>query len=89
MGHAAMEAAYPKHYGASVEVGLIDGRTLKSSILDPHGMPADPCTESERLEKFARLASRVLAEQSVERVVHVVRTLERFRSSRELTAALK
>jgi len=84
-----MEAAYPRHYGASVEVRLMDGRTIKSTILDPHGMPADPCTESERLEKFARLASRVLGASGVERAVHVVRTLDRIRSSRELTAVLK
>jgi 2-methylcitrate dehydratase PrpD len=86
---AEMEAVYPRHYGASVEVELTDGRALKSTILDPHGMPADPCSESERLEKFARLASRVLAGASVERAVHIVRMLDRMRSARELTAALK
>ena len=84
-----MEAAYPRHYGASVEVRLTDGRVLASSILDPHGMPADPVTESERLEKFARLASRVLSPQTVERAVHGVRTLDRLRSARELAAVLR
>jgi 2-methylcitrate dehydratase PrpD len=83
-----MEAAYPRHYGARVEVRLVDGRVLESSILDPHGMPADPCSESERLEKFARLASRVLSATNVERAVQTVRTLDRIGSSRELTAVL-
>ncbi|HEX2829269.1 MAG TPA: MmgE/PrpD family protein [Burkholderiales bacterium] len=84
-----MEAVYPRHYGASVEVRLADGRKLPSSILDPHGMPADPVTESERLQKFSRLASRVLPPQTVERAVQSVRTLDRLRSARELAAALR
>ena len=84
-----MEAVYPRHYGASVEVRLTDGRTLSSIILDPHVMPADPVTETERLDKFARLASRVLPQQTIERAIQSVRTLDRLRSARELAAVLR
>jgi 2-methylcitrate dehydratase PrpD len=41
-----MEAAYPRHYGARVELELRNGERKVSSRLDPHGMPADPCTPS-------------------------------------------
>ena len=41
-----MEAAYPKHYGSRVEVQFANGKALRSFVLDPHGMPADPVTEA-------------------------------------------
>jgi 2-methylcitrate dehydratase PrpD len=84
-----METAYPRHYGASVEVRLADGRVLESRILDPHGMPADPCTEEERLRKFSRLAARVLPPHAIGRAVDAVRALDRIDSARELTQALR
>jgi 2-methylcitrate dehydratase PrpD len=83
-----MEAVYPRHYGASVEVQLTNGKTLKSSILDPHGMPGDPCTEAERIEKFTRLAGRVLAASSVERVIECVNTLDSGKTSARALGAL-
>ena len=84
-----MEAVYPRHYGASVEVQLTNGQTLRSSILDPHGMPGDPCTESKRLEKFTRLAARVLAPSRIERAIETVRSLERSSSARAFGALLR
>lgn len=84
-----MEAVYPRHYGASVEVQLTNGQNLRSTILDPHGMPADPCTEGERLEKFSRLAARVLAPVHIERAIEIVRSLQRLGSARELGALLR
>jgi 2-methylcitrate dehydratase PrpD len=71
-----MEAAYPKHYGARVELQLASGERRESAVLDPHGMPGDPCTETERLEKFSRLAGRVKPPQ-------------RLKSTRELTQLLR
>jgi 2-methylcitrate dehydratase PrpD len=80
-----MEAAYPRHYGARVEIELADGEKLTSSILDPHGMPGDPCTEAERLEKFTRLAARVLPTAAIEDAAVAVCELESFGSTRALT----
>ena len=34
-------------------------RLATGEVLDPHGMPADPCTPEELLQKFARLAARM------------------------------
>ena len=72
-----MEAAYPKHYGSRVRLELTDGEVRESKVLDPHGMPADPVTESERVEKFTRLASHVLPSKNVERIIETVRSLEK------------
>jgi 2-methylcitrate dehydratase PrpD len=84
-----MEAAYPLHYGARVELGLANGERHESKVLDPHGMPADPCTERERLDKFSRLASRVRSAQSITEIVRRVRSVERLRSAREIGELLR
>lgn len=84
-----MEAAYPKHYGSRVELQLAGGERAESAVLDPHGMPADPCTETERLEKFSRLASGMRSRKAVARIIDAVRDSEHLKSTRELTALLR
>ncbi|MGH8617580.1 MAG: MmgE/PrpD family protein [Burkholderiales bacterium] len=84
-----MEAAYPRHYGARVELELADGTRSGSVMLDPHGMPADPCTEAERLDKFARLAGRVLPSPAIAELLCEVRGAERLASVRALTGILQ
>ncbi len=84
-----MEAAYPKHYGSRIEVQLADGRSLKSFVLDPHGMPADPVTEAERLAKFKRLAAPVLPAAQAADLIRMVRAVETLASVRDLSALLR
>ena len=83
-----MEAVYPRHYGSRVRLELDGGTVRESKVLDPHGMPADPVTESERIDKFMRLASAVLPSARVERIIETVRTLERQRSVATLSQLL-
>jgi 2-methylcitrate dehydratase PrpD len=84
-----MEAAYPKHYGARVYLELEGGVSRTSSKLDPHGMPADPCTEAEVLEKFRRLATRVKSEEDAQSIIKTVQRTERLQRITELTQLLK
>jgi len=84
-----MEAAYPKHYGARVELELANGERRVSAVIDPHGMPGDPCTEAERKEKFSRLASSVLPPDAVERIVEKIARAETLPSARDLGALLR
>ena len=84
-----MEAAYPKHYGARVELELANGERRVSTVIDPHGMPGDPCTEAERKEKFSRLASSVLPPDAVERIVEKIARAETLPSARDLGALLR
>jgi 2-methylcitrate dehydratase PrpD len=83
-----MEAAYPKHYGSRVRLELSGGTVRESKVLDPHGMPADPVTESERIEKFMRLASHVLPQKNVDRILELVRTFEKEVSMDALSRAM-
>jgi len=58
-------------------------------VLDPHGMPADPVTEAERLAKFRRLAAPVLQRNKIDEVIATVRKIETLTSVRVLSALLK
>jgi 2-methylcitrate dehydratase PrpD len=84
-----MEAAYPKHYGSRIEVQLADGKRLQSFVLDPHGMPADPVTDAERIAKFSRLAAPVLSEKKTGEIIRMVRAVETLASLREMSALLR
>ncbi|MGH8665782.1 MAG: MmgE/PrpD family protein, partial [Burkholderiales bacterium] len=67
-----MEAAYPRHYGARVELELANGERKTGAVLDPHGMPADPCTPQELLAKFENLAGRVKPPAAVASLIETV-----------------
>ena len=84
-----MEAAYPRHYGARVALELANGERRTSAVLDPHGMPADPCTPAEVLEKFGRLAGRTKTPAAVAQIVETVRTAHRLPSLQPLSALLR
>jgi 2-methylcitrate dehydratase PrpD len=84
-----MEAAYPRHYGARVELELASGERKSASKLDPHGMPADPCTQEELERKFLRLASRVKTAQQASRILAEIRELDHAPSVRSVTALVR
>jgi 2-methylcitrate dehydratase PrpD len=84
-----MEAVYPKHYGARVELRLANGECRESFVMDPHGMPGDPCTERERLEKFARLASAVMPPARAQDISAWIRGCDQAASVRDLTGWLR
>ena len=86
---AEMEAAYPKHYGSRIDVELANGKRLQSFVLDPHGMPADPVTEEERIAKFSRLAGSVLPEKTTGEIIRMVRADETLASAREISELLR
>ena len=59
------------------------------AVLDPHGMPADPCTPTELLEKFNRLAGRVKPAADLARIVETVRSAAQLPNMQSLTALLR
>jgi 2-methylcitrate dehydratase PrpD len=86
---AQMEAAYPKHYGSRIELHLASGERRDSFALDPHGMPADPCTPAERLAKFRRLTAGTMSEAAVASTIEAVRHCEDAASVRDFTRLLR
>jgi 2-methylcitrate dehydratase PrpD len=79
-----MEAAYPRHYGSRIELTLANGERRESFVLDPHGFPADPVTEAERIEKFTRLAGRAKSAGRAKEIADAVQRADQLASAREL-----
>jgi len=84
-----MEAAYPKHYGARVHLELANGARHDSAVLDPHGMPSDPCSDEERLAKFRLLVRHRMSDARAAQLIDAVRSVEHLRSVRELTGMMR
>ncbi|MBI4195863.1 MAG: MmgE/PrpD family protein [Betaproteobacteria bacterium] len=84
-----MEAAYPKHYGARVHLELANGERHDSAVLDPHGMPSDPCSDEERLAKFRLLVRNRMSDARASQLIDAVKNVENLRSARELTHMMK
>ena len=83
-----LDAAFPRHSGARVELELANGERRNAFVPDPHGSPADPCTDAEIAEKFTRLASFVKSAESAEKLARTIRRMESLSSVREITALL-
>jgi 2-methylcitrate dehydratase PrpD len=84
-----MEAAYPKHYGSRIELVLANGERRSSFLLDPHGFPADPVTDPERIEKFTRLAGHAKPAGRVADIARAVERAESLSSVRELMELIR
>lgn len=84
-----MEAAYPKHYGARVHLELANGKSYDSTVLDPHGMPSDPCSDAERLAKFRLLVRDRMSDARASQLIDTVNKLEKLGTVGELTHLMK
>jgi 2-methylcitrate dehydratase PrpD len=80
-----MDAAYPLHYGARVQLMLTDGTRREAVIHDPHGVTFDPCSIEEVEQKFRRLAASTLSADRVEALRRAIRDCEQLPDVRSLT----
>ena len=84
-----METAYPKHYGARVHLELANGERHDSAVLDPHGMPSDPCGNEERLAKFRLLVRHCMPDARALQLIEAVGKIENLRSVLDLTRMMR
>ncbi|MDB5518674.1 MAG: MmgE/PrpD family protein, partial [Tardiphaga sp.] len=61
----AVEAVYPAKFGARVKLTLADGSISERTVLECHGTPSDPCSNSELVDKFHLLAGSRLPPDAV------------------------
>ena len=83
------EAVYPQRFGTRVQLHLADGEIKEAVTLDPHGTPADPCSDDELARKFARLAALSPLKIDSAAVAHAVQHIASAASLRELSRALR
>ncbi|MFG1360618.1 MmgE/PrpD family protein [Xanthobacter pseudotagetidis] len=73
---AALEAAYPEHFGTEVEVTFADGSTRTERVLDSLGTPVNPMTVEALRFKARGLIGARLDEAAFERLVNEVAALK-------------
>lgn len=85
-----MDALYPAHFAARVEVRLYNERQYERTVIDPHGTASDACDAAEIEAKFRLLAKPVKprGQQSSDPVIAAVRALRTAPSVAALSAAL-
>ncbi len=83
-----MDALYPAHFGARVQVVLSGERHYEHTVIDPHGTASDACDAAEIEAKFRLLAQPAKTPQRIDQVIDAVRTLRCATSVAGLSAAL-
>jgi 2-methylcitrate dehydratase PrpD len=69
---------YPRHFSGHVKITLDDGTVLEENQPHPRGGLEDPLPPEEIEEKFRANARLALSAANVERVLELVRQLERL-----------
>lgn len=86
---ADCEAVYPKRFGSRVQLHLTNGEVKEALTLDPHGTPADPCSDEELAAKFMRLAALSPLKVDGVAITRAVAQLQARDSLHELSRALR
>lgn len=73
---------------AKIAVTLKDGRTLQESVTAQYGDARNPISHEELVGKFTSLASSVLVEGRIQKVIDAVYRLDQLNDIRELTGLL-
>jgi 2-methylcitrate dehydratase PrpD len=79
---------YPRHFSGHVKIRLDDGTELEENQLHPRGGLEDPLPPVEIEEKFRANARLALPTVKVERILEIVRQLERLPAIAQLTDQL-
>lgn len=85
----ALDARYPAHWPAAVEVRTRDGRHLSIRVDDPTGEPANPLTREQLRSKFTSLALAVLEPRQVDELARLCLALDEQPSLDRLSALLR
>ena len=86
---AALMAKMPKGRGASVEVVLADGRSLRQTVAVPEGDAQRPLSRASLERKFMTFAVPVLGAEGARTLVSLVDRLEDLPDLRPLARALR
>jgi 2-methylcitrate dehydratase PrpD len=82
----AVEAVYPRQFGASMRLELADGTVHERTVMECHGTPADPCTRQEHLDKFRWLAGTVLPANAITELARLIDATPALANVCDLTA---
>lgn len=84
-----IEAVYPGKFATRVALDTVAGKTLETTIWDPHGSASDPCSEAELKDKFRRLCDGSLSASTQAAVLAAIDRLGDGGDVATLSAALR
>ena len=84
-----MDALYPAHFAARVEIQFTQARQMQCTVIDPHGTAADACDRAEIEAKFRLLAKPVQSAPRIEQMLLAVSQLQGCPNTADLSAALQ
>jgi len=71
-----LEKLYPPARPADLEIRTKNGESFRARVDQPKGDPHNPMTEEELQAKFRKLASRLMGEGQIRRIIDAVNNLE-------------
>jgi 2-methylcitrate dehydratase len=77
--NASYTAAYPNHMPAKITVRLKDGTTFQNEVEDCPGMPSDPFTWEDAVEKFDQLVADRIDSDLAKEIKDAVDSLEHIK----------
>lgn len=84
----SLDKEWPRHWTAIVEVEKTDGQTHRCRVDLPKGEPENDLSDEELQEKVRGLASQILKEDNVEKMIQTVYRLENVKSVRDMVRLL-
>ncbi|MFM9653626.1 hypothetical protein ACKI1S_47130, partial [Streptomyces galilaeus] len=82
-------AKRPKGRGATVEIGLNDGTSLRETVEVAEGDAERPLSQTSLERKFSNFAIPVLGNAGATKVLELVNSLEDLKDVKTLTSALR
>lgn len=79
-----MEAAFPGHRAATVEIGTVDGRRFTHHAPTRKGDPDNPLSDGELEDKFRELTAPVIGEAAAARLLETLWRIDAFDDMAEL-----
>jgi 2-methylcitrate dehydratase PrpD len=83
-----MDALYPAHFAARVQIVTNNARQYEQTVIDPHGTVTDACEAAEIEAKFRLLAKPVQQPQRIDQVIDTLRELRGAATVAAFSAAL-
>jgi len=89
VGDAELEKTFPDLRRTIVEVVTNDGKRFVRQVDYPKGYPENPLTQAEVEGKFLDMATSALSLRQAEKIVALVKTIERVANIEELAGTLR
>lgn len=79
-----LDSYFPKSIPSEVEIETTSGQFYTTKIMTPKGDVTHPMSKEELLNKFRKLASRQIDSKTSEKVVGIVKNLDKLARASEL-----